>query len=214
MLVSWPFALRDMQSAGGDGGSDGSSHAGGPPVAWECRRSLASSWHWSWCLSEAAAGQAGQPHVASGRVWLVRGSDAGQGGRSGRMPEDFGAPSWAHRGRQGVRGGARRERGRPGTSPQSSGPSFLGPCAAPGQHAPPGRGLGRCNHSRGGCAPPPPHADPEGRCPQTRGRPAGVAPAGARGSHAQTRLSWVTRKNPAVLTARRACMGGGRGAMQ
>lgn len=68
-----------MDRAGGDGGSDRSSDSGSPPVVWECRLSLASSWDWSWYLSEAAAGQAGQLHVASEQVWLVRGSDAGWG---------------------------------------------------------------------------------------------------------------------------------------
>lgn len=44
MLVSWPFALKDMESAGGDGSSAWSSDSGSPPIVWECRLSLVSSW--------------------------------------------------------------------------------------------------------------------------------------------------------------------------
>lgn len=44
MLVSWPFALKDMERAGGDGSSAWSSDSGSPPAVWECRLSLVSSW--------------------------------------------------------------------------------------------------------------------------------------------------------------------------
>ena len=61
MLVSWPLELRDMDSAGGDGSSDWSSDSGSPATAWECRRSLASSWDGSWYLQAAGEGTAGCP---------------------------------------------------------------------------------------------------------------------------------------------------------
>lgn len=66
MLVSWPFALKDMESAGGEGSSDWSSDSGSPLMVWEWRLSLPSSWDWSWYLSEAAVLSLGNHKVASG----------------------------------------------------------------------------------------------------------------------------------------------------
>lgn len=85
MLVSWPFALKDMESAGGDGGSDWPSGSGSPPMAWECRLSLVSSWDCSWYLWEAAEVSLGASKGAP--VWRVGGSEAGPGEQAGTPKE-------------------------------------------------------------------------------------------------------------------------------
>lgn len=50
MLVSGPFPTSAMGRARGEGSSCCSSDSGSPLTACEWRRSLASSWEWSWYL--------------------------------------------------------------------------------------------------------------------------------------------------------------------
>lgn len=50
MLVRGPFPTSAMGRAGGEGSSCCSSDSGSPLTACEWRRSLASSWEWSWYL--------------------------------------------------------------------------------------------------------------------------------------------------------------------
>lgn len=53
MLVSGPFPTSAMGRAGGEGSSVWSSDSGSPPMVCEWRRSLASSWEWSWYLERS-----------------------------------------------------------------------------------------------------------------------------------------------------------------
>lgn len=55
MLVSGPFPTSAMGRAGGEGSSVWSSDSGSPPMVCEWRRSLASSWEWSWYLQRSRA---------------------------------------------------------------------------------------------------------------------------------------------------------------
>ena len=69
------MALRDMDSAGGEGGSDWSSGSGSPPMVCEWRLSLASSWDCSWYLWAQRRAQSG-PLQPGSEGWLVHGSES------------------------------------------------------------------------------------------------------------------------------------------
>ena len=118
MLVSWPLALRDMDSAGGDGSSDWSSDSGSPATAWERRRSLASSWDGSWYLQAAGEGTAGRQPPGRG-AGGGRSSQATLGGSGSSV-----RPLARGAGGRGVpaglpKAGPRRQRGCQGALPEA-----------------------------------------------------------------------------------------------